>query len=74
MGLDLPKDDPQAAAAYDDLPRSGTHDAKGAQRLGELRLVACARMLWRRPCHVGERNPKRVRRPFDRQAWCDRSL
>jgi hypothetical protein len=57
MRLELPKDDPQAAAAYDDLPGTGMHDAKGAQRFGELRLVARARMVWRRPCHLGERNP-----------------
>jgi hypothetical protein len=74
MRLQLPKDDPKASAAYDDIPATSVHDTKGAQRLGELRLVARAWMFWQRPRHIGERNPKRVRRPFDRQRRRDRSL
>jgi len=50
------------------------HDAKGAQRFSELRLVARARMVWQGPRYFFKRDAKRVGRPFDRQARRGRSL
>jgi hypothetical protein len=74
MRLELPKGDLEAAAANDHLAMTSVHDAKGTERLGELCLVARARMFGRRPLHLGERDPNRVRGPLDRQTWLDRSL
>jgi hypothetical protein len=74
MRLDLPKDNAEASAVYDDLAATGVYDAKGAQRVGELRLVARVRSGGQRPGHVGERDAKRGRRPFDGQAGRDRLL
>jgi hypothetical protein len=74
LWLDLSKDDPKAVAADDDLAGPGMVDAKRTERLGELCLVARARLLRERPRHVGERDAKRVRRAADRQAGRRRSL
>jgi hypothetical protein len=74
MRLDLSKDDAKAVAADNDLAGTRVHNAKRTERLGELSLVARARLLRQRPRHLGERDAKRVRGAADRQAGRRRSL